>query len=285
MTGTHKPVLHLFDQSKKDDSKNNYHLSLQIGIDGFCFALFHLKEETYIGIADYVVPNNSEQTLASFFIEVAAEDKWLQGTFKSVSVSFTSSKNTLIPTALFEEEHIKSYLSINTGNKHIENPLYNRLLETDIINCFSVDKDIYNVITKQYPGASILHQGSIQIEAAGHRKLKDPSIFLQFNRKSIDIVSVKGKQIQLMNSFNYTTSEDVIYYLLYVMEQLSFDQNTTTVVLMGNIQKESKVYELLYTYINLLTMAEWPSGVKYAHPIKGLAPHQFHLLIQQYLCA
>ncbi len=285
MAGKHKPVLHQFDQSKIDDSKINYHLSLQISIDGFCFALFHLKAQTYIGVAEYVMPSNTEQTVETFFEEVVSGDKWLQGTFKSVSAAFSASKNTLIPSALFQEERIEDYLSINMGSQHSNSLLYNRLIKSEIINCFSLNKDIYNVISKQYPGVKLLHQASIQIEAAAHQQLKKPAAFLQFNRKSIDIVAVKDEQIQLMNSFDYKTSEDVIYYLLYVMEQLEFSQNDTTVLLMGNIQKESNVYKLLYNYINTLSLAEWPTAVQYVQPVKGLLSHQYHLLIQQYLCA
>ncbi len=285
MAGKHKPVFHQFDQSKIDDSKINYHLSLQISIDGFCFALFHLTSQTYIGVAEYVMSNNTDQTVTAFFEEVVKEDQWLQGTFKSVSAAFTATNNTLIPSALFEEERIEDYLSINIRSNRSDKLLHNRLIKSEIINCFTLDKDIYNVITKQYPGANLIHQGTIQIEAAAHQQLKNPTIFLQFNRKSIDIVAVKDEQTQLMNSFDYKTSEDVIYYLLYVMEQLAFNQNDTTVLLMGNIQKESNVYKLLYKYIHTLSLVEWPAVVQYAQPVKGLASHQFHLLIQQYLCA
>lgn len=285
MTGSIKPVFYQFDQSRTEESKNNYHLSLQISIDGFCFALFHLQERKYIGIGEYVISNASNQTIAEFIDSIFADDKWLKGTFKSVTASFNQYKNTLIPSALFEEGKLTEYLSLNTGSSGIDQPKFDRLLQSEIVNCYSFSESVVNVVLKYFPATQFFHQNSTLIESSLNRSIKSEYIQIQFNRKSIDLVAFKNNKLQLQNSFEYKTSEDVIYFLLYVMEQLGMGQETTEVYISGSIVKESNVYNLLYRYIKEIKLLELPNQVFYSQPLRLAEPHQYYLLIQQYLCA
>lgn len=285
MTGIHEPVFYQFDQSRTEESKNNYHLSLQISIDGFCFALFHLQERKYIGIGEYAIKNNSTIKLEELIQSVLESDTWLKGSFKSVSVSLEQPKNTLIPSALFDENQLNNYLSINTGKYQIEGATFDLLLQTETVNCYEADKDLCKLISRYHPAASFSHQTSVSIESAAQVAYKGSTIHLQFNRTSIDLTAFKEGKLQLQNRFNYKTSEDVIYYLLYVMEQLSISQEETLLSISGNIVKDSNVYQLLYKYIKEIKLVELPTHVDYSQPLRLAEPHQYYLLIQQYLCA
>tara|TARA_R110002049_G_scaffold202300_4_gene372810 strand:+ start:1309 stop:2166 length:858 start_codon:yes stop_codon:yes gene_type:complete len=285
MTGTFTPVFHQFDQSRTEESKNNYHLSLQISIDGFCFALFHLQERKYIGIAEYVIPSSTNILVGDFIASIILNDPWLTGDFKSVSVGLSISKNTLIPLALFEENQLTNYLELNSGIDSIGHPGYDRLLKTESVNCYSQDLQLANIISYYYPSAQFIHQNSTLIEATAQVTNKQPFIHIQFNRMNIDLAVFIENQLHLQNSFDYKTTEDVIYYLLYVMEQLALSQEKTILYISGNIVKDSNVYQLLYKYIKDIELVELPKQVEYSQPIRLAEPHHYYLLIQQYLCA
>lgn len=285
MTGTFTPVFHQFDQSRTEESKTNYHLSLQISIDGFCFALFHLEERKYIGIAEYVIPSSSKILVGDFMASIIPNEPWLNGNFKSVSANLSISKNTLIPQALFEENQLETYLSINTGIAAVSQSGYDKLIRTESINCYTQNLQLANIITYYYPVVQFLHQNSTLIEAIASSADRNPNIHIQFNRMSIDLVVFVDNKLVLQNSFDYKTSEDVIYYLLYIMEQLGLSQEETIVSISGNILKDSAVYRLLYKYIKELRLVELPVQVDYSQPTRLAEPHQYYLLIQQYLCA
>ena len=51
------------------------------------------------------------------------------------------------------------------------------------------------------------------------------------------------------NIFEYQTKEDFIYYILFTLEQLELSTDKTNVSLLGDINKQSELYKILYTYV------------------------------------
>ena len=179
MTGTIQPVFYQFDQSKVDDNKTNYHLSLQISIDGFCFALFHIIEKRYIGIGEYQTSSNQTMDI-QLFENIVQNEKWLQGNFKSVSCSFSSSKSTLIPSPLFDDQELRSYLSLHTDLNPTDELYSNTLIQNPIRNCFAIPQEWNKLVFSKFPNVNILNINSTLIEAAiqnNKKKLKFYSIF------------------------------------------------------------------------------------------------------------
>jgi hypothetical protein len=283
MAGIIQPVFHQFDQSKIDDTRTNYHLSLQLSIDGFCFALFHIDEKRYIGIGEYRAYSNQHLEIATLK-NILQNDPWIKGGFKSVSCVFPSQKSTLIPSPLFNEPEIRTYLALHSEVSADDELYSNALVSAPIRNCFTIPKQWREVIIEYFPNAKLLHLGTTLIEAAIQSNAQNNQLLIHFQGGQFDIVVTNNQSLLFHNSFNYQTSEDVIYYLLYVMEQLALDPNTATILLSGKIVKDSAIYKLLYKYILTIKFAEWPTTVNYAKPIQFSESHQHYPLIQQYLC-
>ena len=53
----------------------------------------------------------------------------------------------------------------------------------------------------------------------------------------------------MYNTFDYTTKEDFIYYLLFTAEQLGLNPEEFPLVLLGNVTKEDELFKIAYTYI------------------------------------
>ena len=73
---------------------------------------------------------------------------------------------------------------------------------------------------------------------------------------------VKNQQLLLFNSFEYSTAEDFIYYLLFTCEQLQLSPETIAVYLLGLIDENSEYFKMAYKFIrncNLLETDKWAS--------------------------
>jgi len=283
MAGSNQPVFHQFDQSKIDDNKTNYHLSLQLSIDGFCFALFHIDEKRYIGIGEYQAYSNQSME-PSMIKNILQSERWLKGNFKSVSCAFYSQKSTLMPSPLFDEQEIRTYLSLHTDLVPEDELYSNALIHAPIRNCFAIPKSWRELIIEHFPNAKILHIGTTLIESAIQRKTNGIELLLHFQGVQFNCVVTNNHNLLFHNSFNYQTSEDVIYYLLYIMEQLGLDPNSIRIYLSGSIINDSAIYKLLYKYILNIEFIDLPSTVEYSKPIQLADKHRFYQLIQQYLC-
>ena len=62
------------------------------------------------------------------------------------------------------------------------------------------------------------------------------------------IYFVKNKLV-FYNRFDFNTKEDLIYYLLFIIDQLKLNPEETPVVITGDISKDDDNYMIIYKYI------------------------------------
>ena len=62
--------------------------------------------------------------------------------------------------------------------------------------------------------------------------------------------------LNFYNSFNYKSNEDILYYLLFSLDQLSLDKEKNLISCYGKITLDSELYELLYSYIKNIEIQE-----------------------------
>jgi hypothetical protein len=58
----------------------------------------------------------------------------------------------------------------------------------------------------------------------------------------------------IFNSFNYTTKEDFIYYLLFTLEQLNLDTETVILKMFGEIEEGDDIYSICYQYVKHISI-------------------------------
>jgi hypothetical protein len=69
-------------------------------------------------------------------------------------------------------------------------------------------------------------------------------------------VVVKNGRTVLCNTYSYKTPEDLIYYVLFCVEQLGLNPDTLPVIICGEIELGDANYEILYTYIRHISFTE-----------------------------
>ena len=69
---------------------------------------------------------------------------------------------------------------------------------------------------------------------------------MNISQSLFDIVVLKDSKILFYNNFEYQTKEDFIYYILFTLEQLELSTDKTKVSLLGDINKQSELYKILY---------------------------------------
>ena len=104
-------------------------------------------------------------------------------------------------------------------------------------------------------------------------------IFLHMKEKIFDILIYDGKQILYFNSFNWMVAEDVVYFLIFVLEQLSINPEQASVVLLGNIDRGSNLFELIYRYVKNMEFGRRNVTYKYSPVLDSVAPQSYYPLL------
>ena len=96
---------------------------------------------------------------------------------------------------------------------------------------------------------------------------------------TFEIVVIKNKKLELFNCFSFKTKEDFIYYILFTAEQLNLNPEELKLILLGDIKKESELYNTLYQYVRNVEFYTLESSNK---TIDGIAPHSNFTLLNQF---
>ena len=70
---------------------------------------------------------------------------------------------------------------------------------------------------------------------------------MNINNSKIDIILISDNQLVLINTFEYSTNEDIVYYVLFCFEQLNLNPENSPIVISGNFSEST--YKMIFKYI------------------------------------
>lgn len=231
--------------------KKEHILSIQVRLDGFSFliqdrisnSVVHYKN---IPFKHKVDPNHLIDQLKDIY----EQEQRLSQNYAHIEVIYINSLFTIVPQALFNEEHLTDYLKFNTKLLKTDFVAYDELKGQELINVYIPYANANNFFFDQY-GSFTYHHG-VSVLIANCLEVIDReqhTVIVNVHPSSYDLLVIKENKLALINSFDYQTKEDFIYYLLFTIEQLDLDPETIKLLLTGHISKESDLYTLVYTYV------------------------------------
>lgn len=258
-------------------AKNYKKLSLQIAATGMSFACFNTLNGTVA--AHSYVPFSRHLPIEDELWRVFVQHPELKFAYDDVVVLHDNSFNTFVPNALFDENFPGSYLQYNTRVFEADFFAWDTLGSYDSTNVYVPLMNVNNFLIERLGSFEYRNTNSILVE-----KLLDASVnvdeklvFVHVQPTHFEIVVVHNQKLLLYNSFEYSSPEDFLYYLLFTMEQLMLNPETVKVWLLGRINQENPLYALAYTYIRNVAVYNPVALAQKWHLDKQEALHNFIL--------
>ncbi len=226
----------------------SYSLSIRLLPDGFSIAVYdsELNEITSLtqqyGAADDM--NQIKQTFAAA--------KEILPDYQDVALICETPYYTLVPKDFFTPESALSYLQLQHPtlehdfqyklhqNFHIEHFL---LENHESVLIFAFQHHFLETIKAVFPGLKLKHQIAVWIEQQTHHN--EFAVWIRGN--SMDCLVFQQAQIQLLNSYSYQTSEDILYHMLSIMDNLKIDHTQFKLTVFSS--QETQTLEVLQTYL------------------------------------
>jgi hypothetical protein len=227
-------------------------LSIQVSLNGLSFCILDTISNTIIS-SDRLLFDKIQTPLElqGYLKTLLEKHQLINAPFAEVVVVHSNGLFSFVPESLFDEKEMANYLKLNAkilANDHIA---YDTLDNHDIINVYVPFVNINNYIFGLFGEFEYKHNTTVLVEALLNtsRAQKVPVCYVHVGGKQMDITVISQKKLLLHNSFTYTTKEDFMYYLLFTMEQLNLDTESTKLKLFGNIEEDDNVYKLCYSYV------------------------------------
>ena len=255
------PEITILEKSIDQQALENSILSIQASLDGFSFCIYDPAKQVFTGFRKYRIDSSGQiERLADKIEEILKEDDLLKIPYKEFRFIYFSQKSTLIPAAYFDETKLKTYFEFNHTINELDEIHYNYIRSADAYTVFALPTYIASVI--RFPKISFYHQSTSFINSilTNHNGTKE-QVFVNLNGMFFDIAVTDARGLALYNSFAYQQESDLLYFILYVYNQLGLSWQNTELILSGENAKSAGYYSALKSYITF---------VKYNSPDKKL---------------
>lgn len=270
-----------------DSSVVNYHLSLEISLTGLSFALLNTSKNKYVLLESFLFSKvKTIQEVIHEMDKILLDFNFSNRPFKSVNINYKSKKFVFIPVPLFDKASMAKCLALNTELTNDETIIHSQLKNSEAINVFAIEQVFTDFITAHFSQYTVQHYLTGLVETLlGQNKntLKEATLFVNVSEYTFDVILIDQSELIFCNSFDYQSSEDFVYYLLFVCEQLKLNPETIKLKLSGEIEKNSALYSIILKYIRHVEFVNRSDMFDFSYRFYEMPDHFYYSLINQYM--
>lgn len=203
--------------------------------------------------------------------------------YNTVNINYFTPQFTLCPSQFFNESDKKTLLEFNCGN--IENKIVlSDDVSSDVKLIYSIPETLKSLFDQTFPNHRIKHSMCVLSQLMMNSKdLSSEDVLLSIHESRIEFVVKNNHQLLIANQFSVKTEQDVLYYLLFLLEQYQLAPSSVNVCLIGNVNTTSEVYIMLKKYIKYIRFASGHKNLIYSH-IEGAPQHYNYTLLNRLFC-
>jgi hypothetical protein len=141
-------------------------------------------------------------------------------------------------------------------------------------------------LEKVFPNSSIRHSGAVNLSLFfSQHSLIQKNLFLNISEGSIEISVKEGNELLFYNVFNFQSDEDVLYYLLFTMEQLQLNPLHVKLAIAAQKDVSDDLIKNIKKYIKQVDLCVSDASVNLKGELASLPKHYYFTLLNQHLCA
>lgn len=277
--------LNLTDDTFDLNNAPEYHLSIQVGLDGFSFCILDIMRKKYIVLRHIPLVIGKPQFLPKKMEAIFDSEQKLNATFQSVSVTYSTNKATLLPKSFPESDLFIKIASLTNDIGKNEDIGVNGLAGFNQQLIFSYPKEMLTLLNSKFTEFSFKHKSVPLLASAGEqRNEKKNTLVINFEKQYIRMIVLKGMQMELYNSFYFKNEADFLYYTLNICHTLHIDPESDELLIGGYVADDSTYIRQLKKYVSNIYFMKPPAGFTYSSTFDKVQKHQFVSLLNTYQC-
>lgn len=206
--------------------------------------------------------------------------------FIKVTAGIISPEFTLVPEALFKPGDENIYFRKNFSSSVETIIRAQHVPSFHLYTIFGIENELEKELNHLFQDPQLWHYSQAFLTGIGMKMKADAGkqLWLNIRPEKIDIVVSENKKLLLMNSYSWQTNEDVLYFTLFVCEQLELNPEKFPMSVTGDIEMGSALYQLLNNYVRNISIPEKPSSLSFALAADDLPFHHYAMLYNLALC-
>jgi hypothetical protein len=202
------------------------------------------------------------------FYEVRATSQILNRQYKDTHCYYNFEEAVIIPEQQFTATAAEDFLDLLFGEDGRQDIKHDMIASSSMVNAYRIKRSVHELVSRHFLLYKPHHVYSGLVEEVLSRE-ELPAHFIkaQFYTNHIIVMVVKDRQFQLIQSFDHTVPEDIVYYLGNLTQQFAFD-HSSHIEISGMFDKNSSLHQQLVPFFGNISFDEMQ------HP--GIARHANH---------
>ena len=227
-------------------------LAIQVSLNGLSFATFDTLLNKPLQLQKINLGKvNVTTKIEDLFAEAFQNHTELKAGYDEIIIIHSNNLSTFVPTALFDEEYLGSYLQFNTKVFETDFFAYDELGNYEMNNVYIPYVNMNNYFIDQFGTFDYKHANTILVNKLLDlsKNNQESKMFVHVSDTHFEIVVIQNQKLQLYNTFEYKTPGDFIYYILFTAEQLFLNPENFKLELLGKITEGDSLYTIAYNYV------------------------------------
>jgi hypothetical protein len=261
------------------------HLLVEISGQSFNYILFSKDPYRLVLLRQYRVYTTNEKMVRDILEEIISGDPVLQQYAEKAVVVYNFPEANILPQEYFNSQLNVPLTKLFFGES-VNGFVFNeQVRDRELQNVYSVPKEIHSLFKEKFIGSSYWHFYTLLLNSS-EKELSGPTnnFRIVFYHDKFIAAFFIGNQLQLIQTFNYHTPEDVAYYLLLICKQFNLKQQEVALSISGLIDSQSALYTELLKYFEQVYEEGIPEEMDTNGLLQELPSHYFSPLLKMSVC-
>ncbi len=245
------------NKSADHHTDNFYKLSIQVSLNGLSFCVVDTLRNTILLSEQH----RFGKELSPYEVQKELKDTLQANRVTDMDIADTvvihrNNLFSLVPKALFDPAELANYLKFNA--KILANDLieYDEIDSHEIVNVYVPYININNYVFDLFGEFEFVHNGTVLLQSLlkSANNTTEPVCYVHICDEQMDVAVLSRKQLLFYNSFQFSTKEDFIYYILFTLEQLDLDPEIIPLRLLGQVDEGDELYSIAYEFIRHISI-------------------------------
>jgi len=287
-------ILNQVDPQFETSQGLNYRLSVLLCQDGFSFLVTHADSQKVLKLSSYklnhtgIHPDETNGWPISgndYFEELKKVDCTLMA-WQRVDIAVATQKITIAPHSFMENGNDLNIISAAYTIKPVEHILTEAVFDLGPVTAILVPRYVVENCSVIFPDAYLRNSAAILVKGVlrKYSQLTARQVFIVIHHSFFEITVIHGLRLHYLNAFRYLSPSDVLYYVIFVLEQLGFVPSEEKITLMGDISANSTIFLQLKMYCGSLNFIAKPVELLYGEAFADVAMHKYFTLLNIPIC-
>lgn len=275
--------LEITHQSFGQFSEGGDCLVIELFGDGISFSEIQSEENRPLYICHYVIDDTVSHTLGEHLTNAIKHFQFYKKTYRYVHVNYSTLQFTVCPTLFSNIEHNRLLLEFNTGSSG-DKIILNDDVNTNITIIYAIEEELKSILDHYFPNHQLRHTLTVLTKLMLFMdELLKENMIVSIHSSHIEVILKQGHSVLLINQYSVKTQEDILYYLLFILEQYQLSPLTVNITLVGNTESSGNLISSLKKYIKNIRLGIGHKSIDWTS-IKGMPQHFNYTLINRLFC-